>query len=109
MAMPTVSGSDISELRNTIEKLNNTVNTLNTQMLLHNSHQEPLELLVGKHEIQLNGDGQKIVGLVQMVASIDKTIVSFLGNLERAIWVIVAAVLTGVGVALVEVFKAGLR
>ena len=107
--MPTISVSEVNELRSTIEKLDKTINDLNTQMLLHNSHQEPMEIMVKKHEIQLNGDGQKIIGLVQMVAGIDKTILTFFGNLERAIWVIVAAVLTGVGVALVEIFKAGIR
>jgi|GEM_PF-5985780 len=109
MVMTQPTQTEVSQLRRTIEELTASVRELNTQMLVHNTKQEPIEQLVNKHEIQLNGDGQKLMGLVQAVAEIDKAVVRFFGNLERAVWVIVAAVLTGVGVALVEVFKAGIR
>jgi hypothetical protein len=97
--------TEVSQLRRTIEDLTNSVRDLNMQMLLHNSKQEPLELLVNKHEIQLNGDGKNLAGLVTSVADFKKV----LSSIERALWIVVTAILAGVGVALVEVFKAGIR
>ena len=95
----------IDELSNTVHEFSGQVGELSTAMQVHNAKQDPLELLVKKHEIQINGDPEKnITGLAQAV---DKS-TKFMSNFERAWWVIIGVFLSALAVGAVEIFKAGL-
>jgi hypothetical protein len=103
---------DVQSLQNTIDDLSETVKdfagqvgALSTAMTVHNAKQDPLELLVKKHEIQLNGDPERNIGGI--APAVEKA-THFINNFERAWWVIVGVLLTALTVGAVEIFKAGL-
>lgn len=96
----------ITELTNTVHEFAGQVSELSTQMQVHNAKQDPMELLVRKHEIQLNGDPEKnIMGIAHAV---DKA-TRFMNNLERGLWVVVGVLLSGGALWLIDVLKAGLK
>jgi len=97
-----MASSFSAELINVMEKntaamtaVRDDVQALRTEMRLHNSEQKTFEELARKHEIQLNGDG-KTLGIVHQVAQLSKS----MSNIERAVWVVVGVILTGLTVAL---------
>jgi len=112
MTPTTPRTEDVLSLRRTIDELTTTVHEfagqvgeLSTAMQVHNAKQDPLELLVKKHEIQINGDPEKnITGLAQAVERSTK----FMSNFERAWWVIIGVFLSALAIGAVEIFKSGL-
>ncbi len=112
MPAPTAASQteQIIKLQSTIENLTKSVDELSRQMFEHNTRQEPIVALVNKHETLLYGvSGDKSrPGLVVSVADLEKQVGKTLSNIERAVWVIVTALLMGVGVTIWEALKAGL-
>ena len=80
---------EMEELRSTIQDLTRAVTALNEQLAVHNAEQKPMEKLVAEHEKILRGEGNA-PGLVAQNVALQKS----MGNIERAVWVIVGVILT---------------
>jgi len=93
----TQTQSEIAALRKALEDNTKAVRDLVESQNIHNARQEPFEAMVKEHEIILRGDREgKNPGLIAQVVAHAKT----LGNLERAVWVIVGVALTGIATQL---------
>jgi hypothetical protein len=91
-----------------VEENTREVQALSQAMILHNAKQEPMEALVKKHETALYGN-EAVQGYLQKFDTVEEKVTGALKNLSAGVWILAAAILSGVGAWIWQVFLLGVK